>query len=700
MPMSFAAFTDLESLPSTGFSVDDVLTVGAYDYVVADTAAADFHVELSNGLKLYTSPTAGGVVTSRQLNWQADEDITTRFQQIIDSGLLSGGVEFRLEDSVVFKWHSLQFPDDFTLSAVNGARLIVDDSLDFLIGDDNDLYPFTFHLGARNTLKDLDVIWIDTEPEGVISNIHGFRGAYSDDSRIVGSRFEGNIEMFVAFHQTTNITIEDSVFDGAYWQVRLGGVDGANITSSVFQNALGDGIKTALGDATGTRNVTVEASLFIDNARDGIDTTGGFRDSVVRDSFFVSNGVSAMDFKTPYKANRPLLDEQMNTNILIENTEFYDHGNNIVLTTTDYDGTITPENVDWRTIHNITVRDSVFAGDRGKIFFVKDSHGVYGENLTLLGRFHHFRTEFFGWLEPYDLNLEENDLSQGGVWTPVTDFRALDLDNPVTTYETLFDTGGSLRLSFESARIVASRAEDASGDIRTETYDAFGECDSFTFYDGSDTQVWTSQSVDFDASGNRERVERLFDDGRHVVNNFDDGTMSDRTVSKPSGQVISTIYGPDGAPVSGEITWADGTREVIEYTDGIVTGRVRTEADGDITTQVFDATGTRQSIVREDISDSEDWSVFRHLFGPDGSRSQLSVDYDDGSTSVLNYVNGVKSERIFTEADGDVMTLTFREDGTRERIVFEDVSDSQDWETLTRTFDATGTLIGTDFVWD
>jgi hypothetical protein len=60
----------------------------------------------------------------------------------------------------------------------------------------------------------------------------------------------------------------------------------------------------------------------------------------------------------------------------------------------------------------------------------------------------------------------------------------------------------------------------------------------------------------------------------------------------------------------------------------------------------------------------------------------------------------VKSERIFTEADGDVMTLTFREDGTRERIVFEDVSDSQDWDTLTRTFDATGTLIGTDFVWD
>ncbi len=61
----------------------------------------------------------------------------------------------------------------------------------------------------------------------------------------------------------------------------------------VFRNCVierercqGDGIKTGCGGAFGVKRVLVESCLFQDNGRDGIDTTGGFMDSTVRNTTF------------------------------------------------------------------------------------------------------------------------------------------------------------------------------------------------------------------------------------------------------------------------------------------------------------------------------------------------------------------------------------------------------------------------------
>ena len=81
------------------------------------------------------------------------------------------------------------------------------------------------------------------------------------------------------------------------------------------------------------RGALVEECVFQDNLRDGIDTTGGFNDSVVRNTIFRRLGTSGMDIKSHYESKTGRIEDLSpeNVGILIENCLFHDMPNAIVL---------------------------------------------------------------------------------------------------------------------------------------------------------------------------------------------------------------------------------------------------------------------------------------------------------------------------------------------------------------------------------
>jgi hypothetical protein len=78
----------------------------------------------------------------------------------------------------------------------------------------------------------------------------------------------------------------------------------------------------------------VENCVFQDCGRDGIDTTGGFKDSVVRNCV-MRRLFSGMDIKSYFTKPEHLSPDCSNTGILIENCTFTDMANCITFSTLD-----------------------------------------------------------------------------------------------------------------------------------------------------------------------------------------------------------------------------------------------------------------------------------------------------------------------------------------------------------------------------
>ena len=80
---------------------------------------------------------------------------------------------------------------------------------------------------------------------------------------------------------------------GGHWSVYLIGITDPVFRRCLIEKCQGDAIKTGGGSSGVVRGALVEDCVFQDNLRDGIDTTGGFNDSVVRNSIFRRLGVRA-----------------------------------------------------------------------------------------------------------------------------------------------------------------------------------------------------------------------------------------------------------------------------------------------------------------------------------------------------------------------------------------------------------------------
>lgn len=224
--------------------------------------------------------------------------------------------------------------------------------------------------------------------------------ATEDNIKIVNSYFEGNVGIFIDAAGNDHLVI-DTHFNGAYAQIRaLSVYQTPKIINTLFENSLGDGIKTIRppeGDL-GTEKAFVWGCVFLNSVRDGIDTTGGFRDSLVEDSYFVGL-FKGMDVKNIYDQNTRVFANQnlqsLNKNITVRRSEFINNNNGIASITLDRgpsgDGSdrwINNQNAsNWLT-NTISVTNSTFenTGSGGiNALLSQDVFNVSWNSILLLG---------------------------------------------------------------------------------------------------------------------------------------------------------------------------------------------------------------------------------------------------------------------------------------------------------------------------
>lgn len=204
--------------------------------------------------------------------------------------------------------------------------------------------------------------------------------------------------------------------------------------------------------------------------------------------------------------------------------------------------------------------------------------------------------------------------------------------------------------SYPDIRIV-----EEDGDIRTTTFDSEGRRETFTFEDGSNTRGWAEYTYRYDQDGEVVTTDRIFDDGRTIR---------------------------------------------IAYEDGLRRERVLTEADGDKRTTTYGPDAIRDNFVAEDISGSRNWSQNIITYDENGDRTQQTRVYDNGGTTVTSFADGTRSQKLVTDADGDLKTTIYGLDGKRDTFVFQDVSDSRAWSEYTNEYDDDGTILTRTRVFD
>ena len=118
------------------------------------------------------------------------------------------------------------------------------------------------------------------------------------------------------------------------------------------------------GGGTGTQRATIYNSVF-ENGRDGIDTTGGFKDSVISKSIFRNNSVTGLDLKKCIESSADLSTNYAISNIKITDSQFINNQNGIVVTMLDQAGLLTAANADTQMPHDIQVTNSIFEKTAG-----------------------------------------------------------------------------------------------------------------------------------------------------------------------------------------------------------------------------------------------------------------------------------------------------------------------------------------------
>ncbi len=348
------------------------------------------------------------IIHSSDLGWKANQDISKEFATLAKT--FKPGDTFVFDHMYKISGRDIDLPNNFTLAGgTPGAGINIIDSA-------TNTHAL-MELGNANTLIDLTVTHSNTPNNDYVNKI-SIAANGKDDIKVLNSKFEGNVGILLEIRDVDNLVVKDSEFDGGYYQMRVTSGENMLVENTLFQNSFGDGIKTsrAANKFDPVTNATVVDSVFLNNGRDGIDTTGGFRDSIVKDSVFVGNSVSAMDIKTAYDEEADFSGPVKNVNILITGSEFIDNHTAVIVTTNDLGDRdyLNPVNALKYASQDITLENSIVentASTNKKMLYVKDSYDVHWNNVTLLGRINELRVD-----DRYDLGLP-NDISGTNVTT-------------------------------------------------------------------------------------------------------------------------------------------------------------------------------------------------------------------------------------------------------------------------------------------
>ncbi len=342
------------------------------------------------------APARATVYHSSELGWTSGQDVSDGFADFL-ANTAAAGDELRLDRSYRISG-THQLPDDFTLSAVKGAGFEVTDA-------DPDQSRQFLRLGSRNTLRNLSITYLNTPVPGPggtspvrgvdFYNMIGLTAVDRSDILIENCELYGSISHHLKVAGGSNIEVIGTHMVGGYWTVYLAGdVSDVTFRNCVIERCQGDGIKTGRGGAFGVKRVLVDSCLFQDNGRDGIDTTGGFMDSTVRNSTF-RRLFSGMDIKSFFESAEHLTMDCMNTGILVEGCTFTDMGSAISMSTIDrgleYNDGVYFLDADSAQIyapHDLDINDCVFerTGDSDvRMLLMKGGHTVRYDNAVFCG---------------------------------------------------------------------------------------------------------------------------------------------------------------------------------------------------------------------------------------------------------------------------------------------------------------------------
>ena len=323
----------------------------------------------------------GRMIETADLGWTAGQEIRDELVELLDT--TDPGDTVVVSDLYRLAPGGVTVPDGVSIVAASGGGFQLLD----IAGASG---PWV-RLGSCTRWH--NVTLVDTEPRGpeefVRTNNKTALFVGGENVVISQSLFDANTKTQLELRNVSNVRIDATHFDNGYFTVLIRSqTQDVEITDSLFSNSYGDGIKTSGGGSSDVRRMLVSNTVFEDNARDGIDTTGGWRDSLVRDTIFRRNGVSGMDVKSVYNDDGALHpDGSANSNIRVVRSEFIDQPNGIVLTTLDPTQTLTEQSDAVHLVHDIRLEDSIVEnnGGSGRGLLVKDAHSVSWEGIRLLG---------------------------------------------------------------------------------------------------------------------------------------------------------------------------------------------------------------------------------------------------------------------------------------------------------------------------
>lgn len=397
----------------------------------------------------YGDAVAKGASSSRQvstasLGWEEGDEVGEKFAKLLESELQAGDTLF-LDHMYRIDASELRLLPGMTITGADGAGFDV-------ITTPTDKAPL-FVASDGLTVSNL-VFRATTAPETNYLGTKAQAGEHFHPKRVFlafghegvtfnNIDFRNNMEIFIDAHNSPNLTIEDSYFEGGKYQVRLlGSTDNAVVSGNHFRHALGDGIKTERDGALGPRRISVTNSFFEDANRDGIDSTGGFRDGRISDTVFYANGI---DLKVVLEDPSHLNQDFSLNGVRIDNIQVIDEPNAIVVTMLDRIDALTADNADTWMPHDILVTNSIIestTGEEMRAFLIKDGYDIRWKNMTFLGNVKELRLlneeAPDGW-SAYDIGGTSTTLGDPRCTAPVADVRlkiALDQEILGTPDET------------------------------------------------------------------------------------------------------------------------------------------------------------------------------------------------------------------------------------------------------------------------
>ncbi len=340
-------------------------------------------------------------VRSSDLGWKKGEDVSPKFKSFLDSHGVKAVDELVIDHTYRISG-TYELPDGFNLSATKDAGFEVTDAK-------SNGRPF-LELGNRNTLNNLTITYLNTPELGGRSYKHGVdffdKCGISAPGRsgvlIKNCRLEGMISHHIGLSSCVRPKVIACHVIGGFWAVTISGKD-LLFKDCLFEKSCCDNIK---GGADGA---LFENCVFQDTCRDGIDTTGGLNDTIIRNCIFRRLGCTGLDLKSHYEK---ALGRPENVGILIEKCQFYDMPNAVVLTTLDNGRRkggkylLTAGNMKDYAPHDIDINDCVVGyvekpllpskqggygvdypkqGEHMRVILLKDAYNIRYKDARLIG---------------------------------------------------------------------------------------------------------------------------------------------------------------------------------------------------------------------------------------------------------------------------------------------------------------------------